>query len=138
MDEKMTSVVEPIEHMVDGLTVEAVFGKPTHENNVTIIPVAQVGYGFGYGQGYGRAPNGTTNGEQHPAKTAEGGGGGGGGGGSAVPRGYLRITSEGVVFEPIVDQARISLAGIAFAAWTVFWIALTIRALAKVFTKGRK
>ncbi|MEZ4682447.1 MAG: hypothetical protein R2932_50400 [Caldilineaceae bacterium] len=32
----------------------AVFGAATNEEGVTVIPVAQVAYGFGYGGGYGK------------------------------------------------------------------------------------
>lgn len=134
MNEEMTPVVEPIEQMLKQLSVNTVFGQPTKEDGVTVIPVAQIGLGFGYG--YGRGPDGATEEKEPTAGTGEGGGAGGGGG--ASPRGYIKITSEGVSFEPIIDQTRISLAGIFLAAWSVFWISATLRAVTKTLAKKRK
>lgn len=121
MEEKMTQVVEPIGHMLERLNVNAVFGEPTQEGDVTIIPVAEIGVGFGYGYGFGRGPSGEGEGE----------GGGGGAGGRARPVGYVRITPDGVTFEPIMDQSRIALAGIAMGAWSIFWISKTMRTCAQ-------
>jgi uncharacterized spore protein YtfJ len=114
------AAVQPIEHMLERLEVGAAFGQATTTGAVTVIPVAAIALGFGYGAGGGSAPAG--------AEQGSGGGGGGGGGGRAEPRGYIKITPEGVKFESITDQGRIALAGIAMAAWNVFWISATIRA----------
>ena len=84
-------------------------------------------FGFGYGSGEGPAP--AKEGEE--SGMATGGGGGGGGRGSAKPRGVVKITADGVSYEPIVDPLRISLAGIAMVAWAVFWVTLTIRSFVK-------
>lgn len=133
--------ITPIEEMLTKLTVESVFGKPTTENGVTVIPVAQVQYGFGYGGGYGRGPKGKgmpVGAEPAGESTAEGGGSGGGAGGSAIPRGYVRITPDGIQFEPIFDQTRIPLAGIMLGAWSIFWITATIRAIAKAIAQRRQ
>lgn len=131
MDEKVTQVTRPIERMLDRLNVDAVFGEPTKEGEVTIIPVAEIGTGFGYGYGWGQGPSRAAEGDEAAAGIGEGGGGGGGAGGRAAPRGYIRIASDGVKFEPIMDQARIALAGIAMGAWSVFWISKAIRACAR-------
>lgn len=132
MDESAKPVFEPIERMLDQLQVEAVFGEPTKEGAVTIIPVAEVSVGFGYGFGFGRGPGdtGEDDEEEEASDSGEGGGGGGGAGGRATPRGYIQITPDGVSFEPFVDQTRIAIAGIAMAAWSVFWISKTMRACA--------
>jgi uncharacterized spore protein YtfJ len=127
----MTQVIQPIEQMLERLNVNTVFGEPTKEGDVTIIPVAEIGVGFGYGYGFGRGPAGAEEGVRETAGTGEGEGGGGGAGGRATPRGYIRITPGGVTFQPIIDETRIPLAGIAFSAWSVFWISKTIRAFAK-------
>jgi uncharacterized spore protein YtfJ len=117
--------IEPIEQLFEKLKVDAVFGEPIKEGDVTLIPVADVGVGFGFGSG------------QNPAAAAEGGeaessqGMGGGGGGKASPRGYIKITPDGVTFESTMDENRVALAGIAMTAWAVFWIAAAIRAFAK-------
>jgi len=129
MENEINQAAEHVERMVDRFNVGAVFGEPTHEGNVTIVPVAEVNAAFGFGYGSGEGPAPAKKGEE--SATATGGGGGGGGRGSAKPRGVLKITPDGVSYEPIVDPLRISLAGIAMVAWAVFWIALTIRSFAK-------
>ena len=45
--------------------------------------------------------------------------------------GFVRITAEGVRYEPFMDPTRISIAGILLSAWSVFWIAKTVRAFAQ-------
>ena len=129
MENEINQAAERVERMVDRFNIGAVFGEPTHEGNVTIVPVAEVNamFGFGYGSGEGPAP--AKEGEE--SVMATGGGGGGGGRGSAKPRGVVKITADGVSYEPIVDPLRISLAGIAMVAWAVFWITLTIRSFVK-------
>jgi uncharacterized spore protein YtfJ len=117
--------IEPIEKLFEKLKVDAVFGEPFKEGDVTLIPVADVGVGFGFGSG------------QNPAAKEEGGeaesgqGMGGGGGGKASPRGYIKITPDGVTFESTMDENRVALAGIAMIAWAVFWVAAAIRAFAR-------
>ena len=126
----------PIERMLDRLGVHSVFGEPQRQDETTIIPVAQVSYGFGYGGGYGRnaeAPQSGVDGDD-----GEGGGSGAGAGGQAKPCGYIRITNEGVTFQPITDETRIPIAGIFFAAWAVFWVMLTIRTITKAVAKTRQ
>lgn len=145
MDYKELVDTEPIALLVDNIGVKSVFGEPVEEDGVTIIPVAQVEYGFGYGGGYGTNPNGqesldevastgedgTEVEESEDSAPGEGGGGGGGAGGRATPRGFIRITPEGVNYESISDDDRVPLAGILMVAWSVFWVGATIRTLIK-------
>jgi uncharacterized spore protein YtfJ len=126
MNDEARPNLEPIEKMIEGLGVDAVFGEPIKEGDVTVVPVAEVRLGFGYGSGSGRGREEESEGAP---STGEGRGSGGGAGGRASARGYIRISSEGVRFEPVPDVTRIALAGIAFAAWSVFWISRTIRAV---------
>jgi len=116
----------PIEKAVERLGVNAVFGEPVRQGDVTVIPVAEIRFGFGYGYGSGRGRP-----EEGGPGTGEGSGGGSGAGGRASPKGYIRVSSEGVRFEPVLDVTRIALAGIAFAAWSVFWIGRTLRAVGR-------
>ncbi len=55
MNDEARPNLEPIEKMVDGLGVGAVFGEPIREGGVTIVPVAEVRFAFGYGYGSGGA-----------------------------------------------------------------------------------
>jgi uncharacterized spore protein YtfJ len=140
MEQKALVDTVPIEQLIHKLGAEAVFGAPHTEKGETIIPVAQVEFGFGYGSGYGQSQGDDEDEDEEATpeaapeaaqKAGEGGGGGGGAGGRVTPRGYIRISAEGVKYEPIMDETRIPLAGILMGAWTIFWIAMTIRTLVK-------
>lgn len=123
---------EPIEQALDRMDVSHVYGEPTREGDTTIIPVVEHSIAFGYGYGFGEGPvaaGGEAAGEA--ARTASGGGVGGGGWGGSKPRGFIKITPDGVVYEPAVDINRLGLAGILLVAWNVFWVALAIRAFSR-------
>lgn len=130
MELNLAAVTEPIENMMKRLTVNSVFGEPVRAGEQTVIPVACVSYGFGFGAGWG---SGAAEAEEEgkPPAVGEGGGHGGGAMGKAQPLGVLRITADGVHFEPLMDPKAIALAGIALVAWNVFWIAATVRAFAR-------
>jgi uncharacterized spore protein YtfJ len=128
MNEEARPNLEPIEKMVDGLGVGAVFGEPIREGGVTLVPVAEVRFAFGYGYGSGRGRGEEAEGGP---RTDEGSGGGSGAGGRASAKGYIRISADEVRYDPVVDVIRLALAGIAFAAWSVFWIGRTIRAVGR-------
>ena len=144
MDPKELVDTKPIAQLVDNIGAKSVFGAPTTENGTVIIPVAQVEYGFGYGSGYGVKSGDGENEEDAESDVSEegaaddSGGGGGGAGGRATPRGFIRITDDEVHYEPISDDERIPLAGILMVAWSVFWIALTIRTLIKSVAKVKQ
>ncbi|WP_327351382.1 spore germination protein GerW family protein [Streptomyces sp. NBC_01304] len=84
-------------------SVTAVYGEPVTRDDVTVIPVAQVGFGFGGGAGQ----------ETGTDKSGEGGGGGGGGG--AKPLGFIVIRGGDATYRPIRDpwvQVVLPLAGL--------------------------
>ena len=119
------NTIEPVEKLFEKLSVDAVFGQPFQEGDVTIIPVADVAVGFGFGSG--QSPTTEEDGEDADSGKGEGGGGGG----KATPRGFIKITDDGVSFESTLDEGRVALAGIAMSAWAIFWITMTIRAFVK-------
>jgi uncharacterized spore protein YtfJ len=84
-----------LERMADKLggraSVTAVYGEPVTSGGVTVIPVAEVGFGFGGGAGS----------EVGTAKTDEGGGGGGGA--CARPRGFIEIKDGTATYKPLRD-----------------------------------
>lgn len=128
---------EPIQQMIERLGAAAVFGEPTTQNGVVVIPVAQVQYGFGYGGGYGQGADGG----QPTAAASEagsGGGTGGGAGGRTTPLGFIQISADEVKFQPIADENRIPIAGIIMVAWVVFWVMATIRTIAKAVAKTQQ
>ena len=126
MNDEARPNLEPIEKMINGLGVGAVFGEPIREGSVTVVPVAEVRFAFGYGYGSGRGRGEETEGGP---STGEGSGGGSGAGGRVSAKGYIRISADEVRFEPVLDVTRLALAGIAFAAWSVFWIGTAMRAV---------
>ena len=128
MNDEARPNLEPIEKMVDELGVGAVFGEPIREGDVTVVPVAEVRFTFGYGYGSGR---GSREEPESKPRADEGSGGGSGAGGRASAKGYIRISADDVRFEPVLDVTRLSLAGIAFAAWSVFWISSAMRAFGR-------
>lgn len=128
---------EPIRQMVERLGASAVFGEPTNQNGVIVIPVAQVQMGFGYGGGYGRGPEASPASEA-ASEAGSGGGTGGGAGGRTIPRGFIQITADEVKFQPITDETRIPIAGILMVAWIVFWVMATVRTIAKAVAKTQQ
>ncbi|MEU2509217.1 spore germination protein GerW family protein [Streptomyces sp. NPDC007863] len=84
-----------LEHLADRLgaraSAQAVYGEPVTRGDVTVIPVAEIAYGFGGGVGL----------DATAAKTGEGGGGGGGA--AARPRGFIVITDGTATYRPIRD-----------------------------------
>jgi uncharacterized spore protein YtfJ len=131
MDDKIEVTLEPIDEMLRKLNANAVFGEPFKEGDVTLIPVASVGYGFGYGSGRGKMTGSTPGAAADAGEPGEGSGQGGGGGGMARPIGYIRVSADGVAYEPIMDTSRISMFGIAMVMWNVFWITAVLRAFIK-------
>ncbi|MEZ4733223.1 MAG: spore germination protein GerW family protein [Caldilineaceae bacterium] len=138
MDTKTTQNIEPIQEMLQKLGATTVFGEPMSENGIVVIPVAEVTFGFGYGSGYGRSSEESTAATQPAPEANEGGGSGAGAGGRSTPRGFIRITPDEVKYDPITDEARIPLAGILMVAWIVFWVMMTIRAIAKAVAKTQQ
>ena len=124
MNDEARPNLEPIEKMVGELGPGSVFGEPIREGGVTVVPVAEVRFAFGYGYGSGRGRGDEAEGGP---RTDEGSGGGSGAGGRASAKGYIRISGDEVRFEPVLDVTRLALAGIALAAWSVFWIGRTVR-----------
>ena len=124
MESMAQQALSPLQTMMDSLSVDGVFGPATMEGDTAVIPVADVMYGFGYGFG-------------GPAETEGpgGSGAGGGGGGRATPRGFIRITPDGVSYTPTNNDTLIAIAGMLTGIWSIFWVAVTIITLIR--TVGR-
>lgn len=95
-------------------SVKNVFGEPVQAGDTTIIPVAQIAYGFGGGSGQGPKKGmpilqGAEGTEQNNNK---GEGAGGGGGLVARPKGVYEVTAAGTRFIPAIDVKQL-LMGIA-------------------------
>ena len=99
-------------------SVDAVFGQPVTAGEKVIIPIARVMYGFGLGFGEGA--------DQEAGESDGGAGAGGGGGMGARPLGVIEITPERTRIEPYVNEQAVTLAGILFGAWSIFWISAAV------------
>ncbi len=66
-----------------------------------------------------------------------GSGGGGGAGGRARPIAYIEVGPEGTRVEPIVDQQKITFAGMLLGAWTIAWVGLVLKTLFHALTPRR-
>lgn len=128
---------EPIEQMLQRLGAQMVFGEPTTQNGVVVIPVAEVTMGFGYGGGYGQGGQAATGDATATGEGSTGAGSGGGAGGRSTPLGFIQISADEVKFQPITDENRVPIAGILMVAWTVFWVMATIRSIAKAVAKTK-
>ena len=91
-------------------TAAACFGTPVTAGERTVIPVADIQYGFGAGWGAGWGTS-----ETNP--THSGGRGGGAGGGARTRAiAVIEITPQGVRVLPIEDHTSIRIAGITFSS----------------------
>lgn len=104
-------------------SITNVYGPAVSYGEAVIVPVASVSQFFGIGMGIG-----SSGGPDSPPNT--GMGGGGSGRVSARPVAMAEITPDGLDVHPVIDENRALVAGILFAAWTVFW---TARTLIKLF-----
>jgi uncharacterized spore protein YtfJ len=100
------------------LSIRHVYGEPVHQGNATVIPVAQVVYGFGAGGGQrpGQGPKKALDESSAIAGALpEAQGAGGGGGLRMTPAGALEIRPDGTRFvhfhplRPLIGAAALGL-----------------------------
>ena len=121
---ELEDIFEALEDMRDKASVSAVYGEPVTVGEKTIIPVADIKYGFGLGYGEGPARRDEDE-EAEPSGQSVGAGGGI----AARPVAVLEITADGVEVKPVIDEGRIALASIFTGIWAIFWIAMTLKAI---------
>lgn len=117
----MEAIQGTLTRFLDVANVNRVYGEPIREDEVTIIPTAEVIAGLGFGMGFG-AGSGPAEEEKREhsdeAPTASGGGGGGGGGKTFSRPVAVVVVSHGNVYvEPVVDITKIALATITAAGF---------------------
>lgn len=95
---------ETIDKFVSTSKVSAVYGEPTQEGNVTVIPCSEVSSWMFFGMGFGLG------GSAEKGNNGQGGGQAGGGNTYARPVAAIEVTSTGVRIKPIVDITKIGLA----------------------------
>jgi len=130
MEVEIQELLDSLAGMREKANVNACFGEPVTAEGRTVIPVAQVCYGFGMGFGQGPVAEEEAPEEETPE---EAGGGGGGGGVGAHPIAVIEVTSEGTCVKPVIDEQKVALAGVLLAGWSVFCLA---RALVKIFGRS--
>ncbi len=114
-----------LKEILGNMGVSSVFGDPVKRGDISIIPVAETKIGLGFGSGGGSRGKGE---DEVGVKSSEGDHSGGcgmngsGGGGKVTPKGFIKFKGDSVSYEPILDFTKIALAGIALAAWAVYWI----------------
>ncbi len=132
--EELKELLQEITGISEKANVDMVFGAPQEVSGRTLIPVAEVSYGFGAGFGSGphhvdQEPDADIT-ETTPEKHEAAGGGGGGGGAKVRPIAYIEVDSAGAKIVPIMDE-KIALAGILLVAWVCGWIGLVLKTIFK-------
>ena len=120
----LNKLFDSVEQARDAASWKSAFGEPQVVDDKTIIPVAQVGYGFGLG--FGR--EGSVSEDEGDSGAGEEGGGGGGGA-SAKPYGVIVVTPDDVYFEEVEDNSKIAVLGIAMSAFAIFQVTKTLRVI---------
>jgi len=100
----------------DRATAAACFGAPVTSGDRTVIPVADIQYGFGVGWGGSNQVPGTPGGH----------GGGAGGGARTRAIAVIEVAPGGVRILPIEDQTSIRIAAITFASAATAILARTM------------
>ena len=98
-DTALDNVVSNLDAVKDVITVQRVFGEPTHVDGVTVLPVAVVRGGGGAGGGGGSMPDENQRGE----------GAGLGFGINARGIGVYAVKNGDITWQPAVDVTRIVL-----------------------------
>ena len=127
---KLNRLFELIENAREEANWRKAFGEPETIDGRTIIPVAQVTFGYGLGFGSAEGPFEAEQetpqpDEQAPPDTAEGGGGGAGG--QVKPLGAIVVTPDSVEFKESVDSTRVALGAFLMIAWSVYQLTKTLR-----------
>lgn len=128
--EEMKAFFERLQEIPEDVNVDAVFGKSQTIEGRTLIPVAELSYGFGIGMGTPPCCTEEGEAEEEAEKALEPSAGGGGGAGvRARPIAYIEVGPEGTHIEPVMDEQKVALAGILLAMWAVGWIGLVLKTL---------
>ena len=122
----LNRLFDTIQEVRESAHWKSAFGEPQRVDDRTIIPVANVRYGFGLGFGQA-APQQEPVPDDEPDLPAANEGAGGGGGAISRPVGALVVTDDGVYFEEAGGYNKVALAGIGLAGWIIFQLALTVR-----------
>ena len=94
-----TPPVQPIAELIErSLNIRHIYGEPVTQGDTTVIPVAQVAYGFGAGGGGARAKSDSARVVDGQGQSPDAFGSGGGGAVRMTPLGVLEIGPNGTRF----------------------------------------
>ncbi len=108
METEIQNLLDALADLRKRANANACFGKPLTSEGRTVIPVAEVAYGFEIGV------------EQETTAEAAGRSRDGM---HLRPMAIVEVTSESVRVEPIINEQKVALAGGLLIAWAVFWLA---------------
>lgn len=114
--------VSELSKMPERTGAQTCFGMPVSAGERTVIPVAEVTYGFGFGWGSG--------GTEQDEGDDFGSGGGGAGGSRTRGVAVIEVSPDGVAIHPVRDRTAIQLAQFAFLSGAA---AVLSRTLIKLF-----
>lgn len=108
--------VSELSKMPERTGAQTCFGMPVSSGDRTVIPVAEVTYGYGFGWDTGGTDQ------------DDGSGGGGSRGGGSRTRGVavIEVSPDGVAIHPVRDRTAIQLAQFAFLSAAVTVISRTL------------
>ncbi|MCD6286286.1 MAG: hypothetical protein J7M39_10290 [Anaerolineae bacterium] len=128
--EAVKALFERLDKVPEEVNVNAVFGTPQTIGGLTLIPVAEIMYGFGAGVGSGpsnECDEASADADAVEGKTATGVGGGAGA--KARPIAYIAVGPEGARVQPIMDEQKVALAGLLLGFWAIGWVGLVLKTL---------
>jgi uncharacterized spore protein YtfJ len=128
--ENLHELLDKITNISREADVNKVFGTPRELGGRTLIPIAEVVYGYGAGYGFAESTEEIESLEESTEETggpSAGTGGGGGSGARIRPLAYIEVGEEGTKITSIEDEQKIALAGILLAAWLFGWIGLVLK-----------
>ena len=130
--EAVKALFEQLGKVPEEVNVNAVFGTPETIEGITLIPVAEIMYGFGAGIGSGpsnecdeASADASADADEGEAAT----GVGGGAGAKARPIAYIAVGPEGARVQSIIDEQKVALAGILLGFWAIGWAGLVLKTL---------
>ena len=129
-EERVQRLLDAFAEVREKANVDAVFGEPVVTPGRTVIPVAEVAYGFELGVADADASAAGSGAVAGADAAATGADTTGGGALHARPLAVIEVTPAATIVRPIVDQQKVAWYRSLFLGWAVFWfVAAVVRIL---------
>ena len=129
-EERVQKLLDAFSEVREKASVNAVFGAPVVTPGRTVIPVAEVAYGFELGVADADADASVADGGSAADPAESGADTAGGGALHARPLAVIEVTPTAIIVRPIVDQQKVAWYRTLFLGWAVFWfVAAVVRIL---------